>query len=152
MANGVWRWIAVLLALSACSSFPKFSSFNLGGGPLFETPGTRHVTLDPYSGYPSDVDPRPLAAAIGDVVTERTPTGLIIRLRAQMPGQPYRGVQIVESRRVTPGLILLEAHLQGPAGSATAAAPAAIFLSNDRLAGISEIRLLSAGGTVTLRP
>ena len=141
----------IVILATACSRGPLIGSLGLGNGKLFARQA-EHNTLAPARGYPSYVDPRPLAAGIENVATERTRTGLILRAVVAVGRSGYRGVELTRRREALPGQLVLEAHVQGSGSGTGGTSFAMLFLSNAELAGIGQIAVVSATNSVTIRP
>ena len=147
--------LVALLWLAGCGGGNFVQNLNplnwFGGGS-----GVRSVngqpSLAPRRGYSAPVETRALAQNASQARIERTPSGIIVKVEVAIPASGYDGVDLVERRDAPPGILILEARLNGASGPVAGQVTAARFVSTEQLRRISEIQIRSQSGTLSLRP
>lgn len=146
--------IAALGVLAGCGS----GNFAQNLNPLNWFSGNSARTVDgapslaPRRGYGSVVETRSLAAAIDHARIEPTAGGIIVKVEVAIPSSGFGGIDLVKRRDAPPGLVILEPRLKGAGGPPSLTVTAARFLSNEELARVREIQIISASNTAQIRP
>lgn len=146
--------IATLL-LGGCSAAreSRLNPFNWFGADAAAEPGQAAPAPTRAA------DPRPLVADIVSARLEPIPGGAILHAVGLPPAQGYWQADLVEEPGATAGRRIYSLRAQGPLVARPAAGPArareitaALFLSDQALAGLREIVVEGATGSRRLRP
>lgn len=106
---------------------------------------------------PEPVDQRPIVAQVTDLVVDRTPSGVILRVKGLPPRQGYYDGELVPVPSEDEGVLAYQLHAQPPHYETPASTTrsrefvVARFLSNDNLTGIRTIRVSGSSNTLSAR-
>ena len=146
---------SVLLLLAGCGGGFGASSFN----PMnwFRSGGAETEALVPVAALERR-DTRPLVEDITDVAVERVPGGAILRARARVAATGWYGADLAaEPARSGAGVLAFSFRAQPPDAAVPQAGPASrrlvagIFLSEEDLAGVRQIQVISRTNIRTAR-
>ncbi len=143
--------ITLILGLAACES--RFNPFNWFSG------GEETVALYPEGGFPVDNDPRVVVSEVSELVVLRASGGAIIRATGIPPRQGYWDGELVAENDETPvnGVLTYVFRVAEPFVETRASTPysrqviVAHFISDTKLAGVSQIRVLGELNSRTAR-
>lgn len=146
---------AVALLLAGCGG--GIGSSALNPFSWFRSGGSETEALVP-SGAINRRDPRPLAERVTDLAVERVPGGAIVRARAEVAATGWYGADLaLEPSRSGAGALALTFRALPPPSPVRPGGPAArvlvagTFLSDNDLAGVSQIQVISRTNVATAR-
>lgn len=149
MAKRLILTLAALGVLSGCTAISesRLNPFNWFG------PGEQVETLVPLDAAP--VDTRPLIDEVTELLVERTPGGAIVRARGLPPTQGYWDGDLVSETRGEPvdGVLTYEFRIVAPRDPQPVSTRQSrevvvgLFLSDQSLEGVREIRVVAARNT-----
>ncbi|MFV0333999.1 MAG: hypothetical protein ACK5JR_08020 [Tropicimonas sp.] len=143
--------LVAVLVLTGCQS--RFNPTNWGWGWFGND--RSEPTLAPRDGYPSDIDPRPLVAQVTSMQVDRASGGAIVTAVGLPATQGYWAADLVstyktEAGRIAAkdGVLQLEFLVVPPrerrrsGTTVSREISAGIFISEQSLAGVREIRVV----------
>ncbi len=116
--------------------------------------GRRAETIEPVE---ARLDPRPLVPQVTQLSVDRHPSGAIIRATGLPPRQGWYDADLVRVPDAGTGVLAYQLHAWPPSYQTLVSTPrsreivVATFVSNDRLAGIGEIRVSGQANALVSR-
>ncbi len=152
MSGRILVTLTLILGLAGCES--KFNPMNWFSGGRDDG-----IVLEPEGGYGDATDSRELIAQITEFKVLRSPDGAILQVTGLPPRQGFWSAELVPENDERPvnGVLSYTFRISepnGPTPQGTAYSREVIvarFVSQNRLAGVSRIRIIGANNSMTAR-
>ena len=142
---------SLLLALALLTACGGTSSARLNPFNWFKSSDNR-VALEPAGGFASRTETRQLVDQVTALSVSPVVGGALVEARGLPPVQGYWNADLVSATDFTPenGVLTLDFRLRPPRGATRVSTPQSrevtvgLFISTQKLAGVTEIRVVGA--------
>ena len=146
MAGRIALILAMVAVVSGCNS--RFNPFNWFGG---SRSAPEIVTVDQVA-----IDPRPIVDQVIALSVDRAPGGAILTATGLPPRQGYWSAALLQERK-EPGILSFQFRLAPPpvatpvVNQTSREVMVSVFISDQTLSGVREIRVLGARASRSVR-